>query len=137
MPRQVGIIKLTGTYGDVTFYKFRGDYYARMKSSLDGKRVLRDRSFANTRRHASQLAMASKMASEVYRSFTGRERKVEYFREMTGMAKKALHKGKSEEEVKEMLLQYAGKIKCGKDDQLTSLQVDQESCKVNKSLVIE
>ena len=98
MPRQVGIIKLTGTYGDVTFYRFKGVYYARMKSSLDGKRVLKDRSFANTRRHASQLAMASKMASEVYRIFVGRERKVEYFREMTGIAKKAFHKGKCEQE---------------------------------------
>src|SRR2546421_4500130 len=128
MPRQVGIIKLTGTYGDVTFYRFKGVYYARMKSSLDGKRVLKDRSFANTRRHASQLAMASKMASEVYRSFVGRERKVEYFREMTGIAKKALHKGKNEKEVKDLLLVYAGNIKGGKVEKgvekLTSLQVD-------------
>src|SRR5438067_5562043 len=119
MPRQVGIIKLKGTYGDVTFYRFKGVYYARMKSSLDGKRVLKDRSFANTRRHASQLAMASKMASEMYRGFVGRDRKVEYFREMTGIAKKALNKSKSEKEVKEMLLNNAGKVKCRKNAQLT------------------
>jgi hypothetical protein len=37
MAKQIGDIKITGTYDNVTYYKMDGEYYARSKSSLTGK----------------------------------------------------------------------------------------------------
>jgi hypothetical protein len=52
MAKQVGPHYLEGTIGDVTYYALDGQHLARKKSSLTGKRVKKDPSFANTRRYA-------------------------------------------------------------------------------------
>lgn len=41
MAKQIGPVFITGTIGDICFYKMDGQYYARMKSSLSSKRVKR------------------------------------------------------------------------------------------------
>jgi hypothetical protein len=58
MAKQTGIILLTGTIGNMTFYKRDSGYYARMKSSLDGRRVKTDPAFRNTMVYAERLALA-------------------------------------------------------------------------------
>ena len=60
MAKQVGIIKITGTIDDITFYEMGGEFYARMKSSLTGKRFWKDKAFEGSRRSAKALGVASK-----------------------------------------------------------------------------
>jgi hypothetical protein len=60
MARQEGIIKLTGTIGDITFYKTADGYLARAKSSLDKARVATDSAFARTREASAEFAAAAK-----------------------------------------------------------------------------
>ncbi|TAN15269.1 MAG: hypothetical protein EPN37_09945 [Chitinophagaceae bacterium] len=75
MPKQCGPIRITGTIDNVCFYKMDGVYYARMKSSLTRKRVLKNAAFRLTRAHAATLGEASKIASRVYRLISKVQRK--------------------------------------------------------------
>lgn len=100
MARQIGPIKITGTIDDVTFYRMDGVYYARMKSSLTGKKVKTHPHFALTRMYAKWLGEASKLASQVYRGLREEERRYEVF---CGM-KKLAHKRVKEGVEREMIL---------------------------------
>ncbi|MRG45165.1 hypothetical protein GFS24_08565 [Chitinophaga sp. SYP-B3965] len=93
MARQIGIKKITGTKGNITFYKMNGEYYARMKSSLKGKRVKKDPAFRLTMMYAGWLKKASKIASVVYRALPEDEREHHQYRTMTGIAMKMLKAG--------------------------------------------
>jgi hypothetical protein len=99
MPKQCGPIKITGTIDNVCFYKMEGVYYARMKSSLTRKRVLKSAAFRLTRAHATILGEASKIASRVYRLVPKAQRKHILYREMTGKAIYLLREGKDKEAV--------------------------------------
>jgi len=44
--KQIGATKITGTIQNICFYKMEGQYYARQKSSLTGKRVKKDPAFS-------------------------------------------------------------------------------------------
>ena len=104
MARQLGHIFITGTIHDVTYYKMDGTYYARMKSSLSRKKVLTSPSFALTRMHANQLAEASKIASQLYRSIPKEKRNMPLFRSIVGKSKILLAEGKDKEVVIEILM---------------------------------
>lgn len=93
MARQIGDIKITGTIGDVTFYRMDGQYYARMKSSLTAKKVKTHPHFALTRMYAQWLGEASKLASEVYRSLPVEERKYTVFCRLKTVAYKLVKEG--------------------------------------------
>jgi hypothetical protein len=90
---------ITGTFDDLCFYKLEGQYYVRMKSSLTGKRVKKSPAFERTMKSAAQLASASVIASQVYRTIAKNKRKVGWFRKMTGMAKLLLKSGTTKEEI--------------------------------------
>jgi hypothetical protein len=103
MALQCGPLLITGTIDNVCFYKLHGKYYARMKSSLTRKRVLKDPKFQLTRAHATIMGQASKIASRVYRLITGEHKKHALYREITGKAIYILWEGKDKEEAFEIL----------------------------------
>ena len=103
MAKQAGHIFITGTIDDVTYYKMFGTYYARMKSTLSRKKVLTSPRFERTRIHANQLAEASRIASELYRSIPKEKRNRQLFRSIVGEAKVLLATGKNKEAVSEIL----------------------------------
>lgn len=86
MAKQAGPVYLTGTVGMVCFYKMQGKYYARLKSSLTGRRVKKDPAFRRTMENANILGEASRIASAVYRSVAPEEKNRQLYRTMTGMA---------------------------------------------------
>lgn len=87
MAKQVGIVKITGTIDDITFYEMGGEYYARMKSSLTGKRFWKDKAFEGSRRSAKALGVASKLASLLYRTLPKEEKGRPVFQKLTGKIK--------------------------------------------------
>lgn len=86
MAKQVGPVYCTGTIGMVCFYKMQGKYYARLKSSLTGRRVKKDPAFRRTMENANILGEASRIASAVYRSVPSEEKCQGLYRMMTGIA---------------------------------------------------
>lgn len=69
MAKQAGILHLTGTLGEITFFEQDGHYYARRKSSLDKKRILTDPQFERTRENSSEFGMASRGYSLLRQAF--------------------------------------------------------------------
>lgn len=103
MAKQVGPVFLTGTVGNITYYKMDGQYYARSKSSLSRKRVKRSRSFKRTMEYADWLAQASKIAAAIYRLFPRKTRQHDDYRTITGQAMQLLKSGVEKEIVQELL----------------------------------
>jgi hypothetical protein len=95
MAKQTGIFLLTGTLGNVTFYKMQGRFYARNKSSLQGKRVKTDPAFARTMQYADRLALSSRTASKLYRSLPKEQQEISVYRKMTSKAMGLLKLGVS------------------------------------------
>ena len=110
MAKQIGENCTTGTFDDICFYKMNGQYYARMKSSLTRERVRKSIAFVRTMKSANELATASVMASQIYRTIAKNKRKVLWYRKMTGMAKLLLQKGVGKEEITRQLSEYIGVI---------------------------
>lgn len=104
MAKQSGLILITGTIDDLTFYKMYGTYYVRMKSSLSREKVLKSPRFERTRVHANQLAEASRIASQLYKAIPKEKRNRALFRSIVGQAKVLLAEGKDKEQVMELLL---------------------------------
>ena len=94
---------LVGTYDDITFYKMEGQYYARMKSSLTGKKFWSHSAFAGSRRSCNRFGRGNKIASLVYKEIPEAYRKYEMFCRMKSAAIAMLKAGKEEEEVIETL----------------------------------
>lgn len=95
MAKQTGPVKLEGTIGNICFYKMGEAYYARLKSSLTGKRVKKDPRFRRTMEFASCLAVAAKIAAEIY-STLPKQRGL--YRKIVGMAMQLLKLGMEREE---------------------------------------
>lgn len=94
---------LVGTYDDITFYKMEGNYYARMKSSLTGKKFRTHSAFAGSRRSCNRFGRGNKLASMVYKEIPEEERKYEVFCRMKSAAIAMLKAGKEESDVIEGL----------------------------------
>jgi hypothetical protein len=86
-------------------YKMGGKYYARMKSSLRGKRVKRDVAFKETMRYAVLLANTARLASQLYRELPVESRGIRVYRSLTGKAMRLLKEGKTAKEILSMLSQ--------------------------------
>lgn len=97
MAKQIGPVKIEGTVGNVTFYQLDGEYCARLKSSLSGKRVKKDPCFRRTMEYAGWLKQASGLASSCYRALPKEERAHAMYRQMVGMAMQMLKAGKDAE----------------------------------------
>lgn len=70
MAKQKGIIKLSGTIDDISFYKSHDGHIARMKGGVDGKRIAKDPAFARTRENAQEfkeIARSSKLLRDSIR----------------------------------------------------------------------
>lgn len=104
MAKQAGKIKIEGrTFGRLVFYKMNGEYYARTKSSLTGKRVKKDPRFQATMRSAGILARASKIGSAAYQALPKEFRQFWMYRSFTGEAMMMLKKGLTELEAQKEL----------------------------------
>ena len=97
MAKQVGDIVIVGTIDDITFYRMDGQYYARKKTSLTGKRVKKDPKFKRTMESARRLARGSQLASKVYRSLPRNEQVYALYKELKSVAVRALKEGKPED----------------------------------------
>lgn len=93
MAKQDGIIKITGTIDDITFYKMGDEYYARMKSSLTGKRFWKDKAFEGSRRSAGAMGAASKLASVLYKTLPKELKGRSVFQKLTGKIKIKMQNG--------------------------------------------
>lgn len=96
-------IGFSGTVGPVTFYMMGGKNYVRSKSSLDRKRVLKSKEFQKTRKYASDLGLAARIASVVYRALPANIKERWLYRAITGEAASLLYEGKAEQGVKDYL----------------------------------
>jgi len=62
MARQVGLIKIEGTLGDLTFYTQEGEYFVKTKSSLTADQIANDPNFARTRENNREFAEAASLS---------------------------------------------------------------------------
>ena len=103
---------IEGTYDDITFYKMEGKYYARMKSSLTGKKFWRHKAFEGSRRSCNRFGMGNKIASMVYHEIPETVRKYEVFCLMKKVAIAMLKAGLEEPAVIEALRDLKPKLPC-------------------------
>ena len=103
MAKQKGNINITGSIDGICFYKMHGQYYARGKSSLTGKRVKTNDEFRLTMLYAGMLGSAAKIASHTYKALPKDFRRHWMYRAFTGEAMQWLKKGKTTGEVKKLL----------------------------------
>ena len=90
---------LVGTYDDITFYKMEGNYYARMKSSLTGKKFWKHKAFEGSRRSCNRFGKGNQLASKVYKEIPEAKRVYALFCTMKRIAIAMLKAGKEEEQV--------------------------------------
>jgi hypothetical protein len=55
MPKLEGPLKISGTIGDISFYKRNGQYYARSKGGISAQRMRTDPAFARTRENQREF----------------------------------------------------------------------------------
>ncbi|MGV9003817.1 hypothetical protein [Flavobacterium sp.] len=60
MPKQKGIIKIEGTLDDITFFKRKDVYLARIKGGVSKERIMKDPAFKRTRENMSEFANTAK-----------------------------------------------------------------------------
>jgi len=97
-----------GRQDNIVYYEWKGGYYMRTKSTLNGKRFWQDPAFAGSRKRAVEFGEASKLASEVYQLLPVELRKRGVQGRLTGWAHRGLMAGASREEVKGELLAACG-----------------------------
>ena len=104
MAKQTGIFKIIGTIGDITFYEMDGEFYARKKSSLDGKRVKKDPKFKRTMEEAIGFGKASTATRAVYWALPEKLRVHGFYGRLTGRMRRLMREGKSAQEAQLQLL---------------------------------
>lgn len=60
MAKQVGIMPLEGTIGNITFYKSKAGYLAKQKTSISADRIATDPAFIRTRENGTEFGRAGK-----------------------------------------------------------------------------
>lgn len=114
MAKQVGPYFIKGCIDTICFYEIDGQFYARMKSSLDGKRVKKDPAFKGLMRYAGMLGQASKLASLINREIGGRGAKSQ-FKVLKTKAYRMLREGIAAEDVLYVLRLEAGRVEAVAD----------------------
>ena len=69
MAKQIGIIKLKGKIGDLSFYKTKDGHLAREKGGVDAERIKNDPAFERTRENGAEFGSAAKSGKLVRDSF--------------------------------------------------------------------
>jgi hypothetical protein len=106
MARQVGLLKITGTIDDTCFYKMCGDFFARKKSSLTGKRFWKDKAFEGSRKSCERFASGNKIASSVYALVAEEKRAGKLFSFLKRKAVLFLKEGVDGHTTEQMLIGY-------------------------------
>ncbi|MFT3823034.1 MAG: hypothetical protein QM731_03905 [Chitinophagaceae bacterium] len=100
-----------GTYGNLTFYYWKGKYCVRTKSTLTGKRVKTSPEFTLTMQYAERLGRASTIASKVYRQLPDGWKLHSLYRKMTGLGSQLLKDREyTTEEIEIALWQYLASV---------------------------
>jgi hypothetical protein len=97
---------IEGTIDDICFYRCEGNFYARMKSSLTGKRFWRDEAFSGSRKSCGRFGEGNRIASKVYRIISREKRVYALFCFLKKRAILMLKVGSSVEETEVLLLGY-------------------------------
>ncbi|KAI9436385.1 hypothetical protein F5148DRAFT_1294621 [Russula earlei] len=112
MAKVISEYKPTGRFDDVQLYRMDGEVYARMVSTLDGKKVKTHPRFARTRIEYKRLAKASVIAKRVYRQLPQELKIKGYFQKMTGIVSGLLKQGYTPQQAYEILCQAANSQQC-------------------------
>ncbi len=75
MAKQAGLIRLTGTMGDISFYKTKAGYLAKQKSSLTKARVMKDPAFAGSRKAGTEFGRGAEASANLRHAFFPAARK--------------------------------------------------------------
>ena len=129
---------IEGTIDDITFYKMGGAYYARMKSSLTGKKFWKHKSFEGSRRSCSRFGRGNALASVVYNEIEEEKREYALFCRMKSVAIRMIKEGFSEEEVVEELRKMKPEERIWEFENLKMWQLGEEyvagrDIKINKT----
>ena len=103
MARQTGPFFLEGLYGNICFYKVKGRYLVRQKSTLTGKRVKTSAAYRVTMLYARMMSSSSKIASAVYKALPAHWKQFWMYRAFVGEAMEMLKEGKGVEETRQVL----------------------------------
>ena len=103
MARQTGPFFLEGLYGNICFYKVKGRYLVRQKSTLTGKRVKTSAAYKVTMVYARMMSTSSTIASAVYKALPAHWKQFWMYRAFVGEAMAMLKEGKAAEEIREVL----------------------------------
>ena len=103
MARQTGPFFLEGLYGNICFYKVKGRYLVRQKSTLTGKRVKTSTAYKLTMVYARMMGTSSKIASAVYKALPAHWKQFWMYRAFVGEAMEMLKEGKVVEEIRRVL----------------------------------
>ena len=108
MAKQVGPLFVTGTIDGIIFYKLGDHYYMRSKGSYkSGKQMRKDPHYQRTMQNADRFGGAVQLVQDVYyRHLPKAIRKHGLFGKLTGLVNSWLYAGKSQEEVKALLLAH-------------------------------
>ena len=107
MGRQIGAIKIIGTFSGISYYYNRElkGFYVRSKSSLTRKRFMKDKAFAGSRHSAERFALGNRLASAVYKQVESEKRVYSLFLVLKKNAINYLKAGMSEEETIKQLVE--------------------------------
>lgn len=93
MARQIGLIKIEGTLGDLTFYRQDRDYYVKTKSSLTAEQIANDPNFARTRENNQEFASAVNVSKLVKQALSPHLVKdMYYFAKLNAISYKSVRK---------------------------------------------
>ena len=73
--KQVGMLPVSGSIGNRTYYRINGKQFVRKKSSLNKERVELDPAFANSRKASALFGEAARLASAIYQTLPQHLRK--------------------------------------------------------------
>ena len=135
MARQAGPIYFTGTIGDLIFYKQGDNYFVRQKGSYNTKALQKPGARPLMQLKQAEFGKASTLAREVYWRQLPRQRRGHGVHgELTKIARQLLREGKSEAEVKTLVVPlYLGEpTAVKKEQQATTASVTTEKLQLGK-----
>jgi hypothetical protein len=115
MAKQIGVTFIKGGIDNIIYYERKGKFFLRKKGYINGKKVLTESNFSNTKRHCGQLGIASKIASSIYWNIDKKERSGDLFNSLVGVFKVQLAKGRMEDEIRQDLQDVSYKIQLIKE----------------------
>lgn len=96
MAKQIGIFKIEGTLGGLTFYEQNGQHYVRQKSSLSKDQIKHDPNFERTRENNTEFGEASKLTKAMMKALQPNVIKGDYwFPKLNAVSYKSVRKDAS------------------------------------------